>query len=186
MHAAVPHRQLNAPSQPDPLLLASGVGLQSPTHVHSPSTQVGVPQRQLNAPSQPVGIGVGAGRHVPKQVGGTEFVQAMTEQVWPSLQPVVTGGLPRTVQREVSSSCVLAVVSTLDAVLSSSLAAEHPNSPSDAPRMNVPRLIFMKMCMAMTLPRLMEASLPRALFSRQRSVASQSNMRAGVTSAMNG
>jgi hypothetical protein len=172
MHAAVPHRQLNAPSQPDPLLLASGVGLQSPTHVHSPSTQVGVPQRQLNAPSQPVGIGVGAGRHVPKQVGGTEFVQAMTEQVWPSLQPVVTGGLPRTVQREVSSS--------------SSLAAEHPNSPSDAPRMNVPRLIFMKMCMAMTLPRLMEASLPRALFSRQRSVASQSNMRAGVTSAMNG
>jgi len=67
---------------------------------------------------------------VPKQVGGTEFVQAMTEQVWPPLQPVVMGGLPRTVQREVSSSCVLAVVSTLGAVPSPSLAAEHPNAPS--------------------------------------------------------
>jgi hypothetical protein len=71
---------------------------QSPSQVHSPSTQTGVPQRQLKAPVHLLGS-LKASAHVPQQLGGIEFVHATILQYSSALHPVVTGGFPRTVQR---------------------------------------------------------------------------------------
>jgi len=145
-HAGVPHRQLKAPVQPPPGLvgLETGPGSpQLPTQVHSPSTHVGVPHKQLKAPVQPFFGGGFTAWHVPVHVGGIEWVQATTEQNSSAPQPVVTGGLPATLQRWPTASVVVS------GDPSSTSAAEHPSDASNAPRATAVKPILTKVCMVM-------------------------------------
>jgi hypothetical protein len=114
---------------------------QLPIHVHSPSTHAGVPHKQLKAPVQPPLGGGFAARHVPVHVGGIEWVQATTEQNSPVSQPVVTGGLPVTLQRRPSASVVVSVDP------SSMSAAEHPSDASNAPSATAVKPNFARVCM---------------------------------------